>query len=266
MALIKFYKKNDFEKKTTRERYRIERGELYFRKKSGSTVAIMFAFAVFAFFFARRETGGGPFYYAVAVAFAAIAVWQIFYVRGAKVGPEEVDERLTHMRDSIELETDALNTSDMDYDAFMAAEKISVYGYTALPVQEEEAILRADRSDDVGRSSHMQFTCFILGEDHLEAYSTVRTLFGEEKKTPLKESTIMEWFYSQIRQVGFERLAADCAVEAGSEKTELRKFPVISIRSSNKRENRTYAICEDCRSDAEALLSRVREKIEQEKE
>lgn len=112
----------------------------------------------------------------------------------------------------------------------------------------------------------MQFTCFILGEDHLEAYSTVRTLFGEEKKTPLKESTIMEWPYSQIRQVGFERLAADCAVEAGSEKTELRKFPVVSIRSSNKRENRTYAICEDCRGDAEDFLVRIREKIEKEKE
>ena len=112
----------------------------------------------------------------------------------------------------------------------------------------------------------MQFTCFILGEDRLEAYSTVRTLFGEEKKTPLKESTIMEWPYTQLREIGFERIAANCSVQPGSEEKETRKFPCLMVRSSNKRENRTYAICEDCRGDAEDFLARVREKIEKEKE
>lgn len=256
-------KKTDYEKKSTRERYRIERSELYFKKSSGNTPYILFAFAIIVGIYAYF--GGGPLHFVAALFFTGLGIWQFFYVKQAAVTPPEVDARMRWINDNLDLETDALNTSDMEYDAFIAAEKISVYGYTALPVQEEKAILRADSSDDVGRSSHMQFTCFILGEDRLEAYSTVRTMFGE-KKTPLKESTIMEWPYTQLREIGFERLAADCAIEAGSEKTEIRKFPVISIRSTNKRENRTYAICEDCRGDAADLLARVRQKIEQEKE
>ena len=256
---------SDYERKSTRERYRIERSELYFKKSSGSTPYILLGFAVLVGIYAYF--GGGPLHYVAALFFAGLGIWQFFYVKQAAVTPPEVDARMRWIHNNdLDLETDALNTSDMEYDAFMAAEKFSVYGYTALPVQEEKAILRADRSDDVARSSHMQFTCFILGEDHLEAYSTVRTMFGAEKKTPLKESTIMEWPYSQIRQAGFERLAADCAIEAGGDRTEVRKFPCLMIRSSNKKENRTYAICEDCRGDAEDFLDRVRQKIEQEKE
>ena len=257
-------KKTDYEKKSTRERYRIERAELYFRKKAGATPFIFFAGALILGLYAYW--GGGPLHYVSAALFAGLGVWQFFYVKQAAVTPSEVDARMRWINDNLDLETDALNTSDMEYDAFMAAEKISVYGYTALPVQEEKAILRADRSDDMGRSSHMQFTCFILGEDRLEAYSTVRTLFGEEKKTPLKESTIMEWPYTQLREIGFERIAANCSVQPGSEEKETRKFPCLMVRSSNKIENRTYAICEDCRGDAEDFLARVREKIEKEKE
>ena len=159
------------------------------------------------------------------------------------------------MRASLDLETDALNASDMDYDAFMNEPKIQLWGYTALPIGEKKAVLRADRADDTARSSHLQFTVFTLAEDTLETYSAIRSLLGDER-----EETVMGWSYAQLKDAGFERLAADCAIEAGGEKTELRKFPVVSIRCNNKRMNRSYAICEDCRGDAEKLLRSIQKK------
>ena len=248
-------KKTKQPKKSTRERYSIERAELYFRKASGSTVPIMFAFAVVAFLFARWKHGGAPFYYAVAVAFAAIAVWQIFYVRETKVGPEEVDERLTHIRDSIDLETDALNASDLDYDLFMEADKTVLWGYSTLPIQDEQPLLRADAADDIARSSHLQFTCFTITKFSLEAFSSVRSLMNEEK-----EETVMEWPIRHIRDISIDRNGEHCPLEAGSEERALRRFSVLSVRGSSRRDDRSYAICEDCREQAEALIAKIQQR------
>ena len=247
------YTKTEFERKSTGERYRIERAELYFRKKAGATPFIFFAGALILGLYAYW--GGGPLHYVSAALFASLGVWQFFYVNRAGVTAEEVDERARAMRGSLDPETDALNASDMDYDAFMDAPKIRLWGYTTLPIGEKKAVLRADRTDDTARSSHLQFTVFTLAEDTLETYSVIRSLLGDEK-----EETVMGWSYAQLKDAGFERLAADCAIEAGGEKTELRKFPVVSIRCNNKRMNRSYAICEDCRGDAEKLLRSIQKK------
>lgn len=248
------YKKTEFEKKSTRERYRIERGELYFRKRSGSTPYIFFAGAILLGLYAYW--GGGPLYYVVAALFAGIGVWQFFYTRSAGVTAAEVDERMEAMGTQIDLEVDALNASDMDYDEFMEAPKIRLYGYSGLSIGQEEAILRADQSDDTARSSHLMFTCFILGEETLEAYSTIRSLLGDEKT-----EEVMEWRYDQL-QAGLERVAAKCAMQPGGEQTETRKFPAVSIRCSNKRNNRLYTFCENCRPEAQELIRRIQEKKE----
>ena len=248
-----FYKKNEFEKKSTRERVGIERAELYFRKKAGGTPFIFLAGAVLLGLYAYW--GGGPLHFVAAALFAGIGIWQFFYVNRANVSGEEVDERVRRMWEEPEPETDALNASDMDYDAFMEAPKFLVRGYTTLPIAGKKPFLRADSADGTGRSSHIQLTVFTLAEETLEAYSVIRSLLGDEK-----EETVMEWPYAQLKQTGFERIAADCAVEAGSERTEMRKFPVLSVRSSNKRENRTYAISEDCRGEAEEFLRAVQKK------
>ena len=133
-------------------------------------------------------------YYLVAAIFAGLAVWQLIYVRGADVSAEEADERAEALRRSLNLEVDALNASDLDYDAFMDAEKIQVWGYTTLPIAGGKPLLRADSADETGRSSHIQFTVFTLAEESLEAYSVIRSLLGNEK-----EETIMEWKYGQLR-------------------------------------------------------------------
>ncbi len=253
MALIKFYKKNEFEKKSTRERYTIERGELYFRKKAGGTPFIFFGGAILLGLYAHW--GGGPLHYAAAALFAALGVWQFFYVSRASVSAQEVDARVRSMLGELDLESDALNAGDMDYDAFTEAEKIILYGYAKLPIKDEEAMLRADEADNVGRSSHVQFTCFTLMEDTLQAYSVVKSLLSGEKA-----HTIMEWPYDRIQAVELEKLAVNGQIEPGSDKTQMRHLPAAVIRSSNKRESRSYAFCEDCRASAQELARKIREK------
>ena len=147
------YTKNEFEKKSTRERYRIERAELYFRRKAGATPFIFFAGALILGLYAYW--GGGPLHYVSAALFAGLGVWQFFYVNRACVTAEEVDERVKMLWEETDLETDALNRSDMEYDAFINAPKILLYGYTKLPIGEKEALLRADSVDKAGRSSHI---------------------------------------------------------------------------------------------------------------
>ena len=246
------YTKNEFEKKSTRERYRIERAELYFRKKAGKTPFIYFGLALLIGLYAYW--GGGPLHFVAAALFAGLGVWQFFYVSRANVSTEEVDWRMRSLWESMDLETDALNRSDMDYDAFVNAPKILVYGYTKLPIGEKEALLRADSRDKAGRSSHVQFSCFTLAETSLECYSIVKSLLGEEK-----EETLMEWPYSRIREIELEKIAADCAAEAGGSATQMRHLSAVTVRSANKRENRSYAICEDCRENAQELVRRVKE-------
>ena len=251
MAL--FYNKNEFERKSTRERYRIERAELYFQKKAGKTPFIYFAIAAVVALYAYW--GGGPLHFAAAALFAGLGVWQFFYVNRSTVTPQETDERARALGEDLDLKIDALNASDMDYDAFTDAPKIEVWGYTPQTLNGEKPLLRADKSDDTARSSHVQFTVFTLGPETLEAYSVIRSLLGDKK-----EVTLMEWPYVQLKQTGTERIAADCSVEPGSEKTQMRKFPAVSIRSSNKKMNRAYAICEDCRGEADELLRMIQEK------
>ena len=244
------YTKNEFEKKSTRERYRIERAELYFRKRAGATPFVFFAGALLLGLYAYW--GGGPLHYVSAALFAGLGVWQFFYVNRAGVTAEEVDERVRMLREETDLETDALNRSDMEYDAFQNAPKILLYGYTKLPIGEKEALLRADSGDKTGRSSHIQFSCFTLAETTLECYSIVKSLL--EKET---EETLMEWPYDRIRETGLERIAADCAAEPGGTAMQMRHLPAVTIRSANKRESRSYAFCEDCRSEAEQLIREI---------
>lgn len=249
------YTKNEFEKKSTRERYRIERAELYFRKKTGSTPFIYFGGAVILALYAYW--GGGPLHYIAAALFAGLGVWQFFYVNRAAVSAQEVDERVKELYDSLDTDTDALNASDMDYDDFADAPKIRLWGYTTQPIGEKKPVLRADRADDTARSSHVQFTVFTMAEDTLEAYSVIRSLLGDEK-----DEMVMGWSYAQLKEAGWEKLAADCAAEAGGAATEMRKFPVVAIRCNNKRMNRSYAICEECRGDAEALIRGIQQKTD----
>ena len=251
-----FYKKTEFEKKSTRERVGIERAELYFRKKTGSTPFIFFAGALILGLYAYW--GGGPLHFVAAALFAGLGIWQFFYVNRADISGEEVDERIRRMWEELDLETDALNASDMDYDAFMEAPKRMIYGYTKLPLKGKEALLRADSRDDAGRSSHVQFSCFTLAETSLECYSIVKSLLGEEQ-----EVTVMEWPYSRIREIVLEKIAADCSTEAGGEKTQMRHLPAVSIRSANKRENRSYAVCAQSREAALDLIEKVKEKQEE---
>ena len=85
------YTKTEFEKKSTGECYRIERAELYFRKKAGKTPFIFFAGALILGLYAYW--GGGPLHYVSAALFAGLGVWQFFYVNRAAVTAPEVDER-----------------------------------------------------------------------------------------------------------------------------------------------------------------------------
>lgn len=247
-----FYTKNEFEKKSTRERYRIERAELYFRKKTGATPFIFFGGAILLGLYAYW--GGGPLHFVAAALFAGLGVYQFFYVNRADVSAEEVDTRVKALWEEMDLKTDALNKSDMDYDEFMNSDKLLMYGYTKQPIGEKEALLRADNTDRTGRSSHVQFSCFTLAETSLECYSIVKSLLGDEK-----EETLMEWPYERIREIELEKIAVDASPQAGGAATQMRHLPAVTVRSANKRENRSYAFCEDCRDTARELVNRVRE-------
>ena len=250
------------EKKSTWERYHIERGELYFQQKAGSTAWVLFGFALLTGLYAYLGGGGGrgrSMYFVVSAIFLGLGIWQFFYVKKANVTGSEADRSAQRLAASVDPETEALNASDMEYDEFMAAKKISLKGYTALPIGQSEASLRADAADDIARSSHVQVSCFVFGEDTLEAFTTVRSLLDPDQK----ESTIKEWTYGQIRQISLERQTVKCPITPGGEKTETRRFPVVMIHAGGKHDNRTYAFDEESRPKAEELIRLLQEKQEE---
>ena len=69
-------KKTDYEKKSTRERYRIERSELYFKKSSGNTPYILFAFAIIVGIYAYF--GGGPLHFVAALFFTGLSLGRMW--------------------------------------------------------------------------------------------------------------------------------------------------------------------------------------------
>ena len=235
--------------------YQSERADLYFQRKyRRGTIPILLIGAVLAAAFAyyNVKAGHGGMYYAVAAVLAGLAVWQFFYTRQAQVQGSEVDERARRVSREINLNKLALNATDMDIDDFETLDKIYLSGYTTLPIDKTAALLRADPEDSVGRSSHLQLSCFVIREEGVEAFSLVRSLLNQ---TQTQDS--MTWRYDHIAQIRLEEISVPCAKESGGQETENRKFPVISIRSDNKRVRRTYAVDQACRARAEELVGMI---------
>ena len=245
-------------KKPNPRLYQSERSDLYFQRKyRRGTIPIFLIGAALAAAYAyySMKQGHGGTYYAVAAVLAGLAVWQFIYTRAAQVSGTEVDARAQQVKKEIDLDKLALNATDMDIDDFETTEKVYLAGYTTLPIEKTPPLLRADPLDGRGRSSYLQLSCFVLGADRMEAFSLVRSLLKPEDA---QEN--MTWRYEHIAQIRIEEVSAACAKESGGEETVTKKFPVISIRSDNKKVRRTYAFEEADRPAAEEFVARIQEK------
>lgn len=239
-------------KKPNPKLYQSERADLYFQRRNRrGTIPVYLAGAVIAALFAlmNMRAGHSPVYFAVSAVLIGLAIWQFIYTRQAVVEASEVDDRFNKISEETQLLKYAATESEMYLETFEALEKYTLTGYTNRSIRDTAALLRADSSDDTGRSSHMQMSCLTFDKLSLLSFTIIRSLI-EQKES---QDQII-WPYTQISDVHIENLKLSCPLEPGGENTVKRVFPVIVIESRELEEKQSFAFSEQCRESAEQFV------------
>ena len=241
------------------KRYESERAALYFSRRSrrGTIPFYILAALVCALFaWMNMRAGKSSAYFIVAAVFFLIAMWQYGYAKTADVSPDEADGRFDVVREQIDLVKAAATASEMYLEAFMPLEKHTFAAYTPDSIGETEPLLRADKTDHIGRSTHIQQSCLSFGKSSLIAFSYIRSITDEKEES---DNSILP--YDKISNVHIEKREIPCPLEPEGKETENRSFPAIFLKNSKTGEDFSFAFSEAEGADAESFIERLKARI-----